>query len=146
MENIFALAKDTIQNTTYDLGEKLNELTAILIVGQITTEEYQVLVHLAYEHADPESTETNVLLALQTINSELVKINARLDALEAEGGDEPEEEEYPEWKRWDGTPDSGYQFGDKVTHLGVKYISNYVGLNVWEPGVQGTELLWGVIE
>ena len=79
------------------------------------------------------------------INSELADVKARLVKLEEAGGEEVVEDEYPEWERWNGLPDSGYKFGDKVTHLGVKYISNFVGLNVWEPGLQGTEALWTVV-
>jgi hypothetical protein len=146
MDDIFTLAKETILNGGYDLVNKLRELTAIMIVGQISVDEYQVLTQLAYEHADSETTETNVLLALKTINSELAKINARLDALESANGETPVEEVYPEWERWNGHPDSGYKFGDKVSHLGVKYVSNYTGLNVWEPGVIGTEALWTKVE
>lgn len=146
MNDIFNLAQETILNGGYNLGEKLRELTAIMIVGQITVEEYQTLTQLAYEHADKDSTEQNILSAFQTINAELISIKDRLAALEAANNETPVEDEYPEWERWDGQPDSGYKFGDKVTHMGVKYISNYTGLNVWEPGALGTETLWTVVE
>lgn len=146
MNDIVILARDSILNGNYNLGEKLRELTAIMIVGQITVEEYQTLTQLAYENADKESTEQNILSAFRTINVELVEIKKRLSALEDAGNELPSIEEYPEWERWDGQPTSGYQFGDKVTHMGVKYISNFTGLNVWEPGVLGTEALWTVVE
>lgn len=146
MNNIFNLCKEAILNGGYELGEKLRELTAIMIVGQISTDEYQTLTQLAYEYADKDSTQTNILAAFETINRELVEIKNRLAALEAANNEPPVEDEYPAWERWDGQPDSGYQFGDKVTHLGVKYISNYTGLNVWEPGVLGTEALWIVVD
>lgn len=148
MVDIFNLAKTSIEIGGYDLKDKLNELTAIMIVGQIDPGEYEQLAELARKHANPEAEpgEANVLGALRTLNAEVEAIKARLAKLEAAGGEEPAEEEYPEWQRWNGLPSSGYQFGDKVTHQGVKYISNYTGLNVWEPGVQGTEALWSVIE
>ena len=139
MNEIYNLCKEAILNGSYELGEKLRELTAIMIVGQISTDEYQALTQLAYEYADKDSTKANILAAFETINRELVEIKNRLAALETANNEPPVEDEYPVWKRWDGLPDSGYQFGDKVTHLGVKYISNYTGLNVWEPGVLGTE-------
>lgn len=145
MNDIFNLAHDAILNGSYNLGEKLRELTAIMIVGQITVEEYQTLTQLAYEHAEKDSTEQNILSAFQTINTELIEIKNRIAALEAANEETPVEDEYPEWERWDGQPTSGYQFGDKVTHMGVKYISNFTGLNVWEPGVLGTEALWTVV-
>lgn len=142
MNDIVILARDTILNSNYNLGEKLRELTAIMIVGQITAEEYQTLTQLAYEHANKDSTQQNILSAFQTVNRELIEIKNRLAALEAANEEAPAPDEYPEWARWNGDPAGGYPFGAKVTHLGVKYISNYTGLNVWEPGVLGTEALW----
>lgn len=146
MNDIYVLAKETILNGQYDLGKKLRELTAIMIVGQIDVDEYQELTQLAHEHASFESSETNILNALKSINSELANIQKRLTALEESDTENPSEEEYPTWERWNGLPTSGYRFGDKVTHQGIKYVSNYVGLNVWEPGLMGTEALWSVIE
>ena len=146
MVDIFNLAKTSIEIGGYELNDKLNELTAIMIVGQITVEENQTLTQLAYEHADKDSTQQNILSAFETINKELIEIKNRLAALETANNETPVEDEYPEWERWDGLPSSGYQFGDKVTHKGVKYISNYTGVNVWERGVLGTEALWTVVE
>ena len=42
--------------------------------------------------------------------------------------------EYPEWIQPEST--NPYMKGDKVTHLGKRWISN-VDNNVWEPGVYG---------
>lgn len=148
MVDIFNLAKTSIEIGGYELAKKLNELTAIMIVGQIDPGEYEQLAELARKHADPETEpgEANILGALRTLNAEIEAIKARLAKLEAAGGEGPAEDEYPEWQRWNGRPTSGYQFGDKVIHQGVKYISNFTGLNVWEPGVQGTEALWTIVE
>lgn len=44
-------------------------------------------------------------------------------------------EEFPEWVQPTGGHDA-YNTGDKVTHNGVKYVSD-VDANVWEPGVHG---------
>ena len=57
------------------------------------------------------------------------------------GGDTPAET-IPAWKPWSGVPGSGYQQGDKVTHNGKTWESNFAGENVWEPGTLGTENLW----
>lgn len=146
MNDIITLARETILSGGYNLGELLNRLTAIMIVGQITAEEYQNLIQLAYEHADRDSTQQNILSAFETINRELIEIKNRLAALEAANEESPAPDEYPEWERWNGQPDSGYPFGAKVTHMGVKYVSNFTGLNVWEPGAPGTEALWTVVE
>lgn len=148
MDDIFNLIKTSIELGGFELKGKLRELTSIMIVGQIDPGEYEQLVELArkYANAEADPSDTNILGALRTINAELVDVKARLAALEEANGAAPEEEEYPAWERWNGLPDSGYKFGDKVTHLGVKYVSNYTGLNVWEPGVAGTEALWTVVE
>ena len=148
MNSIYDLVKINIELGGFKLSDKLRELTSIMLVGQISVEEYDELTSLAAKYAsgETEAGDTNILGALSTLNLELSDIKARLAALEAVNGEASEEEEYPAWERWNGLPDSGYKFGDKVTHLGVKYVSNYVGLNVWEPGLQGTESLWSVID
>lgn len=148
MNSVYDLVKTSIMLGGFKLEEKLRELTSIMLVKQISVEEYEELASIAakYANAETDPTNTNILGALKTINAELTNVKSRLAALEEANAVVPEEEEYPEWERWDGQPDSGYQFGAKVTHLGVKYVSNYVGLNVWEPGLQGTEALWTVVE
>lgn len=147
MVDIYSLIKTSIELGGFELSKKLRELTSIMIVGQIDPGEYEQLVELARQYANTETdpSDTNILGALRTINAELIDIKARLTALEEANGATSEEEEYPAWERWNGLPDSGYKFGDKVTHLGVKYISNFVGLNTWEPGLPGTEALWTVV-
>lgn len=147
MVDIFNLAKTSIEIGGYDLKDKLNELTAIMIVGQIDPGEYEQLAELARKHANPETEpgEANVLGALRTLNAEVEAIKARLAKLEEAGGEEPAEDEYPEWKRWDGIIEHAYTFGAKVTHLGKRYISELVGYNTWEPGFQGTETLWKLV-
>lgn len=148
MVDIFNLAQSTIKNGGFKLDDKLRELTSIMLVGQIDPFEYDELTRLAqqYANAEVEPADTNILGALRTINEELASIKARLAKLEEANAEIPVEDEYPAWERWNGLPDSGYKFGDKVMHLGVKYVSNYVGLNVWEPGLQGTEALWTKVE
>ena len=66
MVDIFTLAKSTIELGGYELADKLNELTAIMIVGQIDIGEYQQLAELARKHANPdaESSEVGVMRSL----------------------------------------------------------------------------------
>lgn len=148
MNTIYELAQSSIKLGGFELANKLRELTSIMLVGQINPFEYDELSRMAVEYANPETThtETNILGALRTLIGEIEDVKARLAKLEAANNEEPVVDEYPEWERWDGLPSSGYKFGDKVVHQGVKYISNYTGLNVWEPGLPGTEALWSVIE
>lgn len=146
MVDIYNLLKSSIEIGGFELGKKLNELTSIMIVGQIDSGEYEQLVELARKHANTETEPgANLLGALQTLTAELADVKERLSKLEAASGEEPAEDEYPEWVRWDGQPGSGYRFGAKVTHLGVKYVSNFAGLNVWEPGAPNTGALWTVV-
>lgn len=148
MDSIYDLARKNIEMGGFELKDKLRELTSIMLVKQISIEEYDELTNLAAGYADTETdpTDTNIFGALRTINAELADVKARITALEAVNGEASKVEEYPAWERWNGLPTSGYKFGDKVTHLGLKYISNYTGLNVWEPGLIGTESLWTKIE
>lgn len=147
MVDIFNLAKTSIEIGGYELAKKLNELTAIMIVGQIDPGEYEQLAELARKHANPETEpgEANVLGALRTLNAEVEDIKDRLKKLEAANGEETVEEEISEWVPWDGQPTSGYEFGKKVRHFGLIYVSEYVGLNTWEPGLLGTEQIWRLI-
>lgn len=52
------------------------------------------------------------------------------------------EGEIPEWEQPVPGIFDGYEFGQRTTHNGKTWESTYEGLNVWEPGVPGTELLW----
>lgn len=44
--------------------------------------------------------------------------------------------EWPEWVQPAGEHDA-YKKGDKVSHNGKHWMSDYEGVNVWEPGVYG---------
>lgn len=51
--------------------------------------------------------------------------------------------EIPEWEPVVPGVFDGYELGQKVTHNGKTWISTYEqGLNIWEPGVVGTEAMW----
>ena len=146
MMSVYDLIKESVKQGGFKLNDKLRMLTSIMMVGQISVEEYEELTELAAQHAngEEEPSGANILGALRTLNVEIESIKARLSKLEEANTEEPVEI-IPEWERWDGLPTSGYQFGSKVRHLGVVYISNFTGLNVWEPGLPGTEALWSVV-
>ncbi len=46
------------------------------------------------------------------------------------------EAEWPDWSQPLGAHDA-YSKDDKVNHNGKRWVSNFVGANVWEPGVYG---------
>ena len=147
MMSVYDLIKESVKQGGFELDDKLRMLTSIMLVGQISVEEYEDLTELAaqYANGETEPSDNNILGALRTLNAEIESIKARLTSLEEANTEEPAEE-IPEWEHWNGLPTSGYKFGDKVVHQGIVYISNYVGLNVWQPGTQGTEALWSVVE
>ena len=148
MVDIFTLAKSTIELGGYELADKLNELTAIMIVGQIDIGEYQQLAELARKHANPdaESSEVGVMRSLGTILEEIEAIKSRITKLEEANGEEVVEEVILDWEPWDPINNPGYKFGTKVRHFGIVYISDFVGNNTWEPGVLGTEAVWRVVK
>ena len=53
-------------------------------------------------------------------------------------------EEVLPWEQPDST--NGYEKGAKVTHNGFVWVSDFDGLNVWQPGAVGTEALWIKVE
>ena len=85
---------------------------------------------------------------LGEIGQVIIDLIGRVETLEGKTPEEtPEElEEYPEWVKWDGIGLIPYQTGSKVTHNGVKYISQ-VDDNIWEPGALGVyENIWKKVE
>lgn len=147
MDSVYDLAKASIMLGGFKLAEKLRELTSIMIVGQIDPGEYEQLAELARQYANEETKpeEANILGVLRLLKDENEDIKARLAKLEAANGEEPVEDDYPAWERWDGIIEHGYKFGAKVTHLGKRYISEFVGYNTWEPGLLGTEQIWKLV-
>ncbi len=52
----------------------------------------------------------------------------------------PDESVATDWKQ--PNSENGYLKGQRVTHKGFVWESNFDGKNTWEPGVVGTENLW----
>lgn len=145
-----------IEKGGYKLSEMTRKLSVLYTQGQIEEELYNQMLKMASENANPDSEMGNILTILKIINSDIEQLKNKVYEIEKnllkqhddtnpEDQKEPEVEqgsEYPEWQPWNGIPGSGYKKGSKVTHNGKKYESKFVGVNVWEPGLLGTETLW----
>ena len=152
-----ALSKGFLENVIkhgkFDLSRVTGMIESGYIDGTYTEEERVELLALRDQYLNPETQAPETLEVLKRMEEKYAVLEEKYSALELrvlalEGGEVPtdpvEPEEYPEWHPWNGIPGTGYKYGAKVTHNGVKYHSEYTGENTWEPGVLGTEGLWVV--
>lgn len=146
---MFEFFKSQILAGEYDLLKMRERIMAVYATGQLTTEEFDQLLALAGEHADPvaslpplEERFDVILERLATVTASVDALSARVAALEAgddtEPGDDPETPEepstsYPEWVQPLGGHDA-YKTGDRVMYQGKVYESSIDG-NVWAPDV-----------
>lgn len=149
MTDIGMVLKNVILNGNYKLAEMIAKIDRMWADSKITDEEYDELSNLARTNISPESERPELLDTYKRLEEKYAALEARVAALE-QGIDDPDDpvepEEYPAWEPWSGVPGSGYKYGDKVSHKGVNYHSEFQGENVWEPGALGTETLWVVDE
>ena len=149
-----AIAKSILENVIksgkFDLARATELIETGYVEGAYTAEERAALLALRDQHLTAENQRPDVLEAMARLEAamtgRLTALEARVAALESggageAGGDTPAET-IPAWKPWSGVPGSGYQQGDKGTHNGKTWESNFAGENVWEPGTLGTENLW----
>lgn len=146
---MFEFFKSQILAGEYDLLKMRERIMAVYATGQLTTEEFDQLLALAGEHADPvaslpplEDRFDVILERLAAVTASVDALSARVAALEAgddtEPGDDPEPVDppapsYPEWVQPLGGHDA-YKTGDRVMYQGKVYESTIDG-NVWAPDV-----------
>lgn len=134
---MFEFFKSQILAGEYDLLKMRERIIAVYATGQLTTEEFDQLLTLAGEHADPIASLAPLEDRFDVILERLDALTARVAALESAGtepGEDPEEpteETYPEWVQPLGAHDA-YKTGDRVTFEGEVYESLIDG-NVWSP-------------
>ena len=148
---MFEFFKSQILAGEYDLLKMRERIMAVYATGQLTTEEFDQLLALAGEHADPvasmpplEDRFGIVLTKLSELMAAVDALSARVAALEAgddtEPGEDPEpvnppDPSYPEWTQPVGADVPGfepYKTGDRVMYQGKVYESTIDG-NVWAP-------------
>ena len=150
MAIVKSILENVIKSGKFDLDRATELIETGYAEGAYTAEERAALLALRDQHLTAENQRPEVLEAMARLEAamtgRLTALEARVAELESggageAGGDTPAET-IPAWKPWSGVPGSGYQQGDKVTHNGKTWESNFAGENVWEPGTLGTENLW----
>lgn len=138
---MYNVIKSVISAGGYKLAEIQHKVKKMYVIGDLTEDQMDELLHMAAGGASPDAERPEVLEMLR-------RLDERIKALEekpADPGDEPEEPaEYEQWQPWDGISNK-YQPGSVVIHKGVVYESVYPGQNVWEPGTVD-ERFWKVKE
>ena len=136
---MFNVIKSAIEAGGYKLSEMQQKIRKFYMMGNLTEADLDELLRLASGGVSVDAERPETLKLIQTLAEELEALKARVAALE--GGEEPVQPTYPEWKPWDGIS-KNYQRGDIVSHNGKLWESVFAGQNVWEPGTVGTEALW----
>ena len=152
---MYKIYKRVLEAKAYNLSDITEKIEQRCAEGKLTDAEREELLTLANENADASMSEAPVKEQIKAlfenlgeIGQAIIDLIGRVETLE---GKEPEEsqeepEEYPVWQKWNGIGLIQYQTGSKVTHNGVKYISQ-VDNNFWEPGAPGVyENIWKVVE
>lgn len=153
---MYDMLKREISKGGYKLDEMIRRISVLYGAKQFDETSFHELMEAASANVNPDAG-FDTLSAFKAVNEKLEALEKRILELELrernEGTEEapdteqPEGEDvtiptYEEWQPWNGIPGSGYKKGTIVKHLGKFYESNFVGLNVWEPGLIGTETLW----
>lgn len=140
--------KEIIENVIlagkYELSDILKKIDTIWLQGDLTDEEHSELIILAQENAKPENSYAPLQQQVKALFENLEEIagavkNLQEKVAKLDGGEttsEPEPEEYPEWRAWDGIPPCPWQNESKCTHKDKKWMS-HVDDNIWEPGAEG---------
>lgn len=133
---MYNVIKSVIKSGGYKLSEIQYKAKKMYLMGDITEEQLDEIMHLASGGVSAEAERPEVLDMLKTLSDRMDALEKRID-----GGDDPVVEECEDWKPWDGLSDK-YQYGAIVQHKGKLWISEFNGQNVWEPGAVGTEAMW----
>ena len=136
---MFNVIKSAIEAGGYKLSEMQQKIRKFYMMGNLTEAEMDELLLMASAGISADAERPETIRLIQTLAEELEALKVRVSALE--GGEEPVQPTYPEWKPWDGIS-KNYQRGDIVSHNGKLWESVFAGQNVWEPGTVGTEALW----
>lgn len=133
---MFEFFKNIIAAGDYDLAKMRERLTAVFATGQLTVDEYDQLMALAGEKADPMASLAPLDERFEVVLERLIALETRVAALEASDPADPEEpatETIPDWVQPLGAHDA-YNTGDMVVYNGKVYEST-IDANVWAPDV-----------
>lgn len=142
---MYDIIKNIILDKNYTLSDIIFKINKLWLENSLTQSEADELKDLAYENIDIGNEVPDYSVQINMLNEKCTALEAAVKELQTQIGEPPAEEEYPEWVPWDGMSNN-YQKGAKVTHNGVKYISEYDGQNIWEPGAPGIdERYWKIV-
>ena len=131
---MYEVIKNVINSKDYKLEDILYKINKMWIESAITEEEKTELDSLARQNAKAENSYAPLQKQIDKLFVDMKDLEARIGLLEQEEGqetEEPETEEYPEYKQPQGAHDS-YNTGDKITYNEKKYICKMDGC-VWNP-------------
>lgn len=146
---MYSVIKDVIENGSYQLVDISNKINKLWLEYQLTDEERDELLELANKNINIDNEKPELEKQIEAVRDYAKTLELHIKALEEGQEIEPPiEEEYPEWIAYDGIVNLGYDYGDKVTHNGFKWINMLQGMkNIWEPGADGIdERYWKKIE
>lgn len=147
---MYNIIKDLIDNKNYQLVDMIAKINKLWIEYQLTDEQRDELIELANANVDVDNEKPELQQQIETLSDYIRNtLEPRIKALEdGQVTETPVEEEYPKWKKYNAVTHLGYNYGDKVTHNGFKWINMLQGMkNIWEPGADGIdERYWKKIE
>lgn len=131
----------------YDLDDVLHRIDVLYAAGKLNDDERTQAQQLARDNAKAEYSYAPIEKRVEAIETWMVNVDARLSALESDGGEQTggsetgTDDEWPEYVQPTGAHDA-YHVGDKITYNGKHYTCQ-IDNCVWTPDAypQGWELL-----
>lgn len=140
---MYEIIQTAILTGGYDLQAMASKIDAMYAADRLTADEWQKLRKLCLDHLKPEDTRPELQQQLEYLAARVTALEAKVEILEAgKSGETGGETDYEEWQQPIAGLTDKYQKGAIVQHNGKLWQSTYIGQNVWEPGVLGTETMW----
>ena len=138
---MYDILKNRIQTGGYKLADIQARAKKLYAMGDLTEGQLDELMALSQQKASPEAERPETLKMLQNLSERVSTIEKQLASQDGTQT-ETETPEYEEWEQPIAGLTDKYQHGAIVRRNGKLWQSDFIGQNVWEPGVPGTESLW----
>lgn len=131
-----------INSGSFNLGQMLVKIEKAYSWDRITDEQYEELVLLANQKANPDDAKADLECRIESVEQRILKLEDRISMLESvkesdkPSDDEGNEEVISDWYRWDGTSINVWNKGIRCIHNNKMWESQ-VDNNIWEPGALG---------
>ena len=153
---MYSILKSQIINGNYDLNSVLARISKFYAYGQLTEEQYDELIALAYQNVSVDALKADQDTLIASLQAKVLELEERIKMLEAKTSSglvsDPDpvtdqNNEIQEWEAWNGiTQPPGYQTGNKVMKDG-KIWESQVDNNIWIPGAPGIfDNIWKEVE